>query len=193
MLTAYISYQNAHGNHLHPVPKDRLSEAELLPTLVGLDSVFTQKESQNYQGMAQGKAARDNENLWQVRSLLGEWKFGDSWLLLLPLLLFLCFGSQPFPSPSKWAALCLFPPIFFQCPRFPHGCASTLAAPRSSGHCPCHLHGVVGTGERRLVWGRKGRAVPLSDCSTQKLSPMGGLAPKLVTLWRSYGSVMKVY
>lgn len=72
MLTAYISYQNAHGNHLHPVPKDRLSEAELLPTLVVLDSVFTQKESQNYQRMAQGKATRDNENLWQVRSLLGE-------------------------------------------------------------------------------------------------------------------------
>lgn len=193
MLTACISYQNAHGNHLHPVPKDRLSEIELLPTLVVLDSVFTQKESQNYQGMAQGKAACDNENLWQVRSLLGEWKFGDSWLMLLPLLLFLCFGSQPFPSPSKWVALCPFLAILLQCPQLPCGCASIPAAPRSSGHCPCHLHGVVGAGEWWPVWGGKGRAAPLSDRSTQKLSPMGGFAPKLVTLWRSYGSVMKVY
>lgn len=102
---------NAHGKCL-PVPKDRLSEADLLPTLLTFNSIFTQKESQYYQGMSHGKDADYNENLWQVRSLLTEWKIGQSCLMLFPLLIFLCFGSEQFPSPSKWAAPCPFPPSF---------------------------------------------------------------------------------
>lgn len=110
---------NALGKHLCSVPNDRLSEVELLPTLLTLNHLFTEKESQYYQKMSYGKDVDDNENLWQVRSLLGEWKIEDSWLMIFPLLFFLCTGREQFPSPSKWAVLCPFPSTFLLCLQFP--------------------------------------------------------------------------
>lgn len=184
MLTVYISYQ-MHVASVYILSQktscQRLSSYQLYSPW---NSIFAQKESQYYQGMSHGKGADDNENLWQVRSLLGEWKIGDSYLTFFLLLFFLCFGSQHFPSPSKWAVLCLFSPLHLSLmPTIPQWLCKQ---PGSPARCvPCCLHWVAGSGEQQPVW-QEGEGSPSVWLQRPKLSPMGVFAPKLIMLWKSY-------